>query len=262
LTVADVAARLTTLGFPGDSLQVARIAAKTGGRNYVVRAKLLGLILGKRSGAPPGKGCENRLACSAKSQHTTQKLGSTKSSPSPWRPGKVWQGVDCHISATNYSKPASTRTYFSVPDKVGGFPMSRNNPDESLPKSTRETRSVSPRVDTNLENAKELRPYEQANRARSLTPRKRLDLNDSGQSSSPDRTLDLRTRNVTWGKNRETENNVSKSTTAWDNNLFLSSEVNSSRVPAARGYFTDYVDKSVKRQIQRKMADNASRSFS
>jgi hypothetical protein len=196
--VSDLAARLSALGYPGNAMQVAMIAAKTGGGTEIMRCKLMGLLLGKRRGAPPQKGHLLR---------TASDLSKTiKTAKSPWRPRKSWtESVDA-VAFSNDRLPASVRTYFSVPEKKAGFALSDRiagvkprAPDRSV---SLKSRSASPKVDTGRfrsasppgsSRSRSLTPSRIASllrmrsltpprskRTLSLSPRRRLDYTESG----------------------------------------------------------------------------------
>lgn len=243
LTVADLAARLTALGFPGNSLQVSMIAAKAGGRPHIFRGKLLGLIVGKYQGAPPQPGVEMRLACSSVGKRSDQK--GTKNCVVPWRPRKVWKDTADRISSANSAKAPCARTYFSVPNGVGGFSLAQAPPDASTPRSTRDSTSrigsVSPRVNSNLADAK------RKARTRSSSPQRRLDFESSDTTIRLDQSTTA-DRSRTSGKDLDAR-------PAWDNNLFMSSEFNSRLTSYARNYFSNYRDQPIQKRIQRKMAE-------
>merc|ERR1719420_1882344 len=98
LSVSDLSARLTALGYPGDALQVAMIAARNGGGTSVTRENLHGLILGKRAGSPT-----KSLARSATTGQLEKKQPSTLNQ---WKPQKAWKDSVDNISGNNDQKPS------------------------------------------------------------------------------------------------------------------------------------------------------------
>jgi hypothetical protein len=234
LGVSDLAARLTALGYPGDSLHVARIAAKAGNSSQVLRGKLLGLLLGKRKGAPPTKGCEFR---SMRSKSVPPK--SKNEETVPWRPKRAWRDAVDTTSVGNDRRPACVRTYFSVPDKASGFSLRdpfatpRRRARSVSPKS----RSASPRVNSNRESARD----------RSLTPPRRLDYDESGFNTS---CQEKGTRFV-WGSDNKELKEQNEKRKAWDSSLENCSEANSRKSMYSRHYFGDMMWTPVKEEMQR-----------
>jgi len=246
LTVSDLAARLTTLGYPGNALHVAMIAAKACDHragNFIMRTALLGFLMGKRKGAPP--------------QRST--LRRTRSAPKPttkqssWRPAKAWTDKLSAVSLTNDHMPACVRTYFSVPEQGSGFSEMKDTLQaeasnsrsgasvkaNSRGVSPRAARGVSPRIDRAV-------PASLSARARSLTPRRKLDHNESGLALAASERGDR----YAWGNDRPTLKLAATQRPAFDNHLDMSSEVNARKSKYAKKYFIDYHDTPVKRQVR------------
>jgi len=265
LSVSDLAARLTALGYPGDALQVSMIAAKTGGGTRILRGKFLGLLVNKRRGAPPMKGCEFRPSTMKRSKSTP-----AERSEAPWRPKKVWADSIDTISTGNDKKPACVRTYFGVTKGLSGFgiresrdsnphamlvadatttPRSARGEEVSGPKSARELqrpgRDVSPIVDTNNGN--------QSARNRSKSPARpdsKERLIEAGFLSS---TTEEGHRFV-FGQEKNGKQ-MSASAKNWNGRQEMMSENNARRSAYCRKYFSSCDDELVKKDIQRKMIE-------
>jgi len=247
---------------------VAKIAARAGGDSEIARGKLLGLLLGKRSGAPPQKGVELRSMSLPGKRQTTQK------SQVEWRPTKAWSNKLDIVSVANDRRPACVRTYFSVPDQLSGFSTAESHETMAPPKSARTqelNRSVSPKVDCRRRggdasargpsnaSSRSASPdakldASQSNasaRARSLTPPRRIDFNDAGFKESH---TERRSRFV-WGKDRPSLKDFVKHNKTWDNTLHDSSVVNAVKSSYARHYFTDFHERPVKKEHLRRMTE-------
>lgn len=214
-------------------------ASKAGGRQQIFRGKLLGLLVGKRPGAPPQVGCEHRLR---RSQSLKPERNKTEL---PWRPRKQWKDSVDSISATNGAKPACVRTYFSVPANSSGFNLcDQDSFNESLCKSARNirSRSVSPRVDTNLGGS----------RTQSVSPKTlKLEPSSSSTSFANSSTAIGRSNEIYLEREARIQGGkVNENRAAWDNHAFNSSEVNSQRSTYGKMYFSSHHDMPEKKKIQ------------
>jgi len=176
LTVCDLAARLTALGYPGDAFQVSVAAARKCGGAMVMRGTFQELLEGRRAGSPPRRRTLNARASQLRacqlaedenapcewtqaSPGTEQSLASSpdaKSSPQSktvaWRPRKVWKDSVDNVASANDAKPRMQRNYFSVPQKTMGLAMldaTAHMVQSECPRPSSPCRSVSPKVDSN-----------------------------------------------------------------------------------------------------------------
>jgi len=277
LTVSDLAARLTALGYPGDALSVAAVAArhcqpprkshvgdKSGsvGGGLIVRSKMHDLLGARRSGAPPRR---ESLAVrviqlnEASVEKSAQNAGAPEDSKSleaaaaqkaktpTWRPRKVWENSVANIASENDTKPPCARSYFSVPPKTMGLHVLDGTGDHLQPETARDgpkspsSSSASPKVDTNRSRA-----VSNMSTLSTSSSAKRLDMTETGFAASGH---GRRSRFV-WGKDRSSLKALVMARPAWDNHAENFSEVNCRRPGAARQYFSN-AEHPVKDEIQK-----------
>jgi len=216
MSVSDLAARLTALGYPGDALYAAMIAARTGGGTEVMSESLYTLLHGKRRGSPPRRGASTARAKSrdqGKPRPASQKA---------WRPRKVWKDSVDNISAYNDRRPPCVRNYFSIPDRESDnpnfMPQPRLAASASAPSLSNTERS-DPRV-----------PY-------------------------PDMVKDMAKRKsrFCWGKDRVNLTEDMQHRPMWDGSVYNGSEGNMKFGAASRKYF-EAKQKPVKEEIKRRMS--------
>lgn len=244
LTVSDLAARLTALGYPGDALHAATIAARTGSGTYVVREKLYALLVGKRMGAPPSR---NSNAAWQEKYVDDRKFceEAMPQRPKPavvWRPPKAWKGGVDNLSKNNETKPPHVRSYFSKAEKPRGMSMlDATSPLASKSSPSRESSSsplrvVSPKIDTGRDNLS-------ARSISSSPTRQRQSPLIRGQGFSPaGRSARSRPSPQEWQK------------TGWDNSVDNSWKDNARFPKYNRSYFSDPIDRPVKEDMQQQLS--------
>lgn len=217
-------------------MHVARIAGKASGGSYVLRGRLLGLLLGKRKGAPPEKGVESRA--SLRSSRSTPPKNSGEPA---WRPKRAWQSAVDTTSAGNDRRPPSGRTYFSSPQKIRD--IAAGDAERKARSVSPKSRSASPKVDTFRKD--------QSARARSTTPRRRLDHDESGFITSHAHH-DYGSRFV-WGADDPDLKVKMECKKPWSNVLDVTSESNCRRSKFTRQYFKDIQRRDTQFELKEKM---------
>jgi len=247
LSVSDLAARLTALGYPEDALHAAMIAARStaasirsrqssahsarpavGHSNSVSRAALKALLTGLRGGSPPRR--RTQAALLNVGQEGKPNPPKPRGPPENWRPRKMWRDSVDNLSEFNTQKPASVRHYFSVPDRHNrpvAHPMSEYQPPAR--------RRAAPGFSQD-DGQDGIHGISLSQSAGSLPARQR-----AGRVSA------------------ESPPRAELSKPGWNGSLYLSTEANEKLPTYCRRYFSNPAGTLVKEEIHRNLANAASR---
>lgn len=228
LSVSDLSARLTALGYPDDAMQVAQIAARTGRGTNITRESLYFLLIGKRNGAPPRRHSRMLMRAASAGQLENRAPPRTNSGKT-WRPRKGWKDSVDNISLLNDNRPSCVRNYFSVPSSKSGFSIGERHVHDPERSASPKARSISPiqaRIDSGLSGGARGR----------------------AESSSPPRSQRL---NLSDGRSRSSLLELKEKESGWDNSLYHSSEVNNRISKHVREYFQER-ERPVKEEMDRR----------